>query len=103
METIQRVPHETEHAAILGARAEASRSKDRKVRKYASPSDSINPDRRWCPFVAGESFHPHGRQHQVDLERSRGHRRGVVAPECIWTVSFPLANPRWVKNELTWT
>ena len=80
---------------------EVFRSKDRKVKKHASHADSINPDRSWRSVVAGESFHPHGRQYQVDLERSRRHWRGVVALECIWIVPFPLANPRWVTSKQT--
>lgn len=89
------------HGAIRGAGVEVSCSKDRKVKKYASHSNSISPDRSGRPPMVGESFHPHGRQYQVDLERSRRHLRGVVAPECIWTISFPLAYPRWLINELT--
>ena len=49
--------------------------------------------------MACESFHSHGRKHQVDLERRRGHRRGVVALECFWLVPLPLANPRWVTSK----
>src|ERR1700730_4504962 len=52
----------------------------------------------WRSAVAGESLHPHGRKHQVDLERGRRHRCGVLAPECIWTVSFPLTDTRWVSS-----
>jgi len=37
------------------------------------------------------------------FERSRGHRRGAVAPECVWTVSFPLADSRSLKNGLSCT
>ena len=48
--------------------------------------------------MACESFHPHGRQHQVDLERRCGDWRGVVAVECIWTISFSLANSSWLTN-----
>ena len=32
--------------------------------------------------------------HQVDSERRRGDRRGSVAVECFWTVSFPFPYPR---------
>jgi hypothetical protein len=52
--------------------------------------------------VVGESFHPDGRKYQVDLERGRGHCRGAMAAECIWTISFALAYPRWLRNELAW-
>ena len=69
-----------------------------KGKKHASRSDSIDPDRRGRPVVAGESLHPHGRQHQVHLERSRGHRRGVVAPRRIRIVPLPLAYPRRIVN-----
>jgi hypothetical protein len=48
--------------------------------------------------MACESFHSHGRQHQVDLERRCGDWRGVVAVECIWTISFSLANSSWLTN-----
>ena len=77
---------------------EVSRSKDRKVEKNASPSDSTNANRRGRPPVAGESLHPHGRQHQVHLERSRGYRRGAVATRRIWAVPLPLAYPRRIVN-----
>jgi hypothetical protein len=48
--------------------------------------------------VAGESLHPHGGKHQVDLERRRRNRSRVLAPECIWTNSFPLADTRWIET-----
>jgi len=48
--------------------------------------------------VAGESFHPHGGQYQVDLERRRRDWCGFVAPECVWAISFPLAHPCWVTT-----
>ena len=78
---------------------EVSRSKDRKVKKYASPSDFVNPNRCRRPLVAGESFHPHGRQHQVYLERGRRDWSGVVAPQRIRTVPLTLANPCWLNSE----
>ena len=46
--------------------------------------------------MAGESLHPHGGKHQVDLERRRRNRRRVLAPECIWTDSLPLEDTRWI-------
>src|SRR6266404_317979 len=72
-------------------------------KEYASHSNSISPDRSGRPTVAGEPFHPHGRQYQVDLERSRGHCGGGVALECVWTISFSLAYPCWLINGLTRT
>src|SRR5580700_697796 len=99
MELVQHVfPIQAELAAIRGAALDVSRSKDRKVKKHASHSDSTNPDRRGCPPVAGESFHPHGRKYQVDLECGGSHRSCVVAPQRIWTVPLPLANPRWLAS-----
>ena len=80
------------------AGVEVSRSKDRKVEKNASPSDSTNANRRGRPPVAGESLHPHGRQHQVDFERSRRYRRGAVAPRRIWVVPLPFAYPCRIVN-----
>src|SRR5208337_3892056 len=47
-------------------------------KEYASHANSISPDRGGRPPMVGESFHPHARQYQVDLERGRGHCRGVV-------------------------
>jgi len=76
-----------------------SRSEDRKVEKHASHADSINPDRSRRPVMAGESFHSHGRKHQVDLERGRCHLCGVVAPQRIWIVPLTLADPRWVTSK----
>lgn len=42
--------------------------------------------------VAGESFRPYAGNHQVDLERRRGHRCRAVAPERVWALSYPIAN-----------
>lgn len=50
--------------------------------------------------MAGESVHPHGRQHQVDLERCRGDWRGVVAPQCFWIVPLALSHPRRIAKQL---
>jgi len=50
--------------------------------------------------VAGESFHPYGGQHQIDLERGRRYLRGVVAPQCIRIVPLSLANPRRIARQL---
>jgi len=96
-----RLPHQTEQGAIRSAWAEVSCSKDRKVKKYASPSDSTDSHRRWGAAVAGKSFHPHGTKHQLDLERSRCHWGGFVASQRIWIVPLPLANPRWVTSKQT--
>ncbi len=46
--------------------------------------------------MAGESLHPHGGKHQVDLERRRRHRSCVLAPKCIWPDSFPLEGTCWL-------
>jgi hypothetical protein len=46
--------------------------------------------------LAGESLHPDGSVHQVDLEWRRGHRGGFVAPKCFWTLSFVIPDPRWI-------
>ena len=46
-------------------------------------------DRGGCSAVAGESLHSHAVIHQVDSEWRRGDRRGFVAAECFWAVSFP--------------
>jgi hypothetical protein len=51
--------------------------------------------------MAGEPIHSHGRKYQVDFEWSRRNLRGVVALECIWTLSLSAANPRWVKKQHT--
>ena len=99
-EAIQPV-HPAGHSTkqIREANVGVSRSKDRKVEKHASHADCINPDRSRRPVVAGESFHPHGRKHQVDLERGRCRWRGVVAPQRIWIVPLTPANPRWVTSK----
>jgi len=68
---------------------------------HASPLDSVNSDRYWRPSVAGESFHPHGRQYQVDLECRGRHWRRVVAPRRIWIIPLPLAYPRRVTSTQT--
>jgi hypothetical protein len=91
-------PHWVELAVILGLGVEVSRSADRKVKSYASHSSFHSPDRRGCPPVVGESFHPHGWQYQINLERSRGHLRRSLAPQCIWIVPFPLEHPRWITS-----
>ena len=101
MKRFNTIPRQAEHAAIRGARVVVSRSKDRKVEKYASHANSLSPDRGGRPPVAGESFHPHGRKHQVDPQRGCGHLRGVVAPKCVWTISFSLPDPCQLITELT--
>jgi hypothetical protein len=70
------------------------------VRKenHAFASNHIDPDRRGRPVVVGESVYSHGRKHQVDLERGGSNFRGVVAPECVWTISFSCAHPCWVMR-----
>ena len=77
---------------------EVSHNTDRKVKSYASHSSFHSPDRSGCPAVAGESLHPHGRQYQVNLERSRGHLRRALAPQRIWIVPFPIEYPRRITN-----
>lgn len=84
---------------VSRAKVEVSGSKNRKVKNYASPSDFTNANRSWSPPVVGESFHPHGRQHQVDLERRRRHWRGVVAPRRFWVVPLPLAYPHRLTSK----
>ena len=76
------------------ARLEVSCSAVRKEIHNASHANFTGPDRRGRFVVAGESIHSYARNHQVDLERSRGHRRRVVAPGRVWTLSLPFANPR---------
>jgi hypothetical protein len=73
--------------------------RDRKVKKHASPSNTLNPNRGWSLAVACEPFYPDGRQYQIDLERSRGDWSGVVAPQRFWIVPFHLANSGWLRNE----
>ena len=96
-----RSPHQAERIVILGIGVEVSRSTDRKVKSNASHSSFHSPDRRGRPALARESLHPYGRQYQVDLERSRGHLRGAVAPRYVWTISFSLAYSRWLISEPT--
>jgi hypothetical protein len=91
-------PHWEEQAVILGLGVEVFRNADRKVKSYASHSSFHSPDRGGRPPVVGESFHPHGRQYQINLERSRGYLRRPLAPQCIWIVSFPLEYPRWIAS-----
>jgi hypothetical protein len=81
------------HATILGTRLEVSRCAERKVKKYASHSNFSSPDRSGHSALVGESIYSNGRQHQVDLECSRGDRGGVVAAQCIWIVPLSLAYP----------
>src|ERR1700730_3493690 len=69
-----------------------------KGKKQASPSDSTSPYRFRCHAVVGKQFHPDGRQHQVDLERSRGDRRGAVATQRILVVTLPLPSAHWLAN-----
>ena len=85
----------TEQAAILGTRVEVSRKTDRKVNSYASHSNLHSLDSSGCPALAGQPFHPDGGKYQINFERTRGHLRGVVAPQCIWTVPLALAYSRW--------
>jgi len=66
-----------------------------KGKKYASHSNISSPDRSGRSALVGESLHPHGKQYQVNFERSRSDCRGVVAPECIWVVPLVIAYPCW--------
>jgi hypothetical protein len=74
-----------------------------KGKKYASPSNSINSDRRRCPSVAGESFHPDGRQYQIDFECSRCDWCGVVASRRIWIVSLSVPSPHRIVSAAEFT
>jgi len=68
---------------------------------HASNSTLDGSDRSGSAAMAGESFHPHGREYQVDFERRRGDRGSAVASEHNGTFSFPLANSRWLIPERT--
>jgi hypothetical protein len=83
---------------ILEPGVEVSCSVDRKVKSYASYSNFYSPDRRGRPALASESFHPHGRQYQVDLERTRSYLRRALAPQRIWSVPLPLSYSRRMTN-----
>jgi len=61
---------------------------------YAFTANRNGPDRSRCSPVAGESFYPHASHHQVDRERRGRHRRGGVAPECVWAFYLALQDPR---------
>ena len=50
--------------------------------------------------MAGESLHSNAVIHQVNSERRRSYRRGFVATECFWTLSFPFPDPRRVRDEV---
>ena len=76
------------------ARLEVSCSAVRKEMHNAPHANFTGPDRRGRFVMAGESIHSYAGNHQIDLECSRGHRRRVVAPGRVWTLSLSLANPR---------
>src|SRR5450631_4949610 len=76
-------------------RGVSPRNKGRKVKDHASNSTARSSHRGGRPPVVGESLHSHAGNHQVNLERRRGHRRGSVAAECLWTLSFHFPDPRW--------
>ena len=86
------------HLAALGICAGVSRNTDRKVKKHASHSNSIDPDRRGCLAMARESFHSHGEQHQVHLERRRRDRCRLVAPRRVRIVPLTLAHTRGITS-----
>src|ERR1700728_439937 len=65
----------------------------RKVKDHAFNSTPGSSHRGWRPAVAGKSLHPHAVIDQVNPERRSGHRRGVVAPECIRALSFSIPDP----------
>jgi hypothetical protein len=51
--------------------------------------------------VAGQSLHSNAGVHQVNSEWRGGHRRGSVAAECFWSLSFTFTDPRWiVKHDI---
>ena len=58
-------------------------------RDHAVTSSCADLDRCWGSSVAGESFHPHGGFHQINLERSGSHSRCAVAAEYLWAVAVP--------------
>jgi hypothetical protein len=66
----------------------------RKVENHAVNSTPGSSYRGGCPPVAGKSLHPDAGIHQVNLERRRGYRRGSLAAERFWTLSFAFADPR---------
>jgi hypothetical protein len=50
-------------------------------------ANSDSSDRRGCSALAGQPLHTDAGNDQVHLECSRDHLRGVVASECVWTIS----------------
>jgi hypothetical protein len=52
-----------------------------------------------CSPVAGESVHSDAGIHQVNSERRCGNRRGSVAAEYFWTVSFAFARSHWIVRQ----
>jgi hypothetical protein len=65
----------------------------RKVKDYVVNSTPGSSYRGGGSVVAGQPFHSDAVIHQVNLEWRGGHRRGVVAAECIWTISFAFRHP----------
>src|SRR5579863_4523626 len=65
----------------------------RKVKDYAVNSTPGSSHRGGGSVVAGQPFHSDAVIHQVNLEWRGGHRRGAVAAECIWTISFTFRHP----------
>ena len=61
---------------------------------HASNSGSGSSDRSGSPAVAGKSVYSHAGIHQVNLEWRRGHRRGFVDLEHLWTLHFSFPNSR---------
>ena len=65
---------------------------------HAFSSSIVHLDRRRDSPMADQSVHPNGKFHQVDLERSRRHWRGVVAPQCIWITPLNLPSARRIAT-----
>jgi hypothetical protein len=70
----------------------------RKVQDHAVTSSSRSFSSRRCPTVAHKSLRSHAAFDQVDLERRDSNRRCCLATECLWTVSFPVPDARWIVN-----
>jgi hypothetical protein len=71
---------------------------NKEVTVHALSSISDDRNRGGCFTLAGEQLYPDAWDDQVDPERRRGDRTGLVDPQRIWAFSFLLPYSHWVVS-----
>ena len=76
----------------------SARRGNKEVTVHALSSISDDCNRGGCFTLAGKQLYPDARDDQVDPERRRGDRPGLVDPQRIWAFSFLLPYSRRVVS-----